>query len=177
MLPTAKVIDTLGNLPVSVTQKRKPARFSPSIADAEVAIRKHRALTPAARELGVSRGSLDRQVSRSSRLSWLVHQMRLEIVDVAELQFAKKVQAGDTTCILRALSSPIARSRGWGVQATELSTGDKPRVNNFRITFVTPESVRAERAGRTIEHEPVEDTRAEDDVTVIDPDVGIEDDD
>ena len=41
--------------------------------------------------------------------------------------------------------------------------------------LVTPESVRAERAGQTIDHQPVEDMRSEDSV-VIDGDEQAEDD-
>ena len=77
--------------------------------------------------------------------------------------------------IIFALST-LGRHRGYALaKGTELSFGDKPRVNNFRITFVTPESVRAERAGQTIDHQPVEDMRSEDSV-VIDGDEQAEDD-
>jgi hypothetical protein len=44
-------------------------------------------------------------VSRSSRLSWLVRQMREEIVDLAEVKYARKIQEGNERCIIHALSS------------------------------------------------------------------------
>jgi hypothetical protein len=140
--------------------RRKPQRLAPSIDEAAAAIKKHRALTPAALALGVSRGSLDRQVSRSSRLSWLVHQMRQEVVDLAETKFAQKIQEGNERCILHALSSPIARSRGWGSQVAEFDTGDRPHTtNHFTIELISREQIEAERANKTIEHRADESNR------------------
>jgi hypothetical protein len=78
-------------------------------------------------------------VSRSSRLAWLIYQMRQEIVDLAEVQFAKKIASGDTVCVLRALNSPIARARGWGTQGGEFNA--EIVTNNLVIQNVTIEPV------------------------------------
>jgi hypothetical protein len=155
-------LSSLRNSAVGVTQRRKPTRVRPTIDDAYAAIKKHRALTPAALALGVSRGSLDRQVSRSSRLSWLVHQMREEVVDLAETQFARKIQDGSERCILHALSSPIARSRGWGAPASDVGSGAAPSM-----TLIGRVVINAVESGRfidgpgdealTIDHEGVGD--------------------
>ena len=86
------------------------------------------------------------------------------MVDFTETKLFEKIRDGNEKCIIFALSSPIARARGWGSQGTEFNAGDRPRINNFTIKFVTPESLRAERAEKVIEHRAVEDNRVEDEL-------------
>ena len=48
----------------------------------------------------------------------------------------------------------MGRARGFSPPASDVVLGDQPRVTNFNIRFVTPESLKAERAGKVIEHDP-----------------------
>jgi hypothetical protein len=144
--------------------RRKPTRLRPSIEDTLVQIKAHKGfVTPAALALGVSRGVLDRMISRSSRLSYACHQERGGLTDFAEQQLFKRIAAGDTKAICFALSSKWGQARGYAPKGTEFNGGDQPRVTNFNIKFITPESLKAERAGKVIEHQAaVEDNWTED---------------
>jgi hypothetical protein len=149
--------------------RRKPTRMRPTIDGAYAAIKRCRALTQAALALGMSRGHLDRMVSRSPRLSWLVSQMREEIVDLAEVQFARKIQEGSERCILAALSSPIARRRGWAVQGTEAPVDAAPRHTTLMLEVLPPTGRTFDHAtGQIIEHKALESDRAEGGIVVVD---------
>ena len=96
-------------------------------------------------------------VSRSPRLSWLVRQMREEIVDLAEVKFAQKIQEGDVKCILHALSSPIARVRGFAApKGTEVTIDAAPRHTTLQLEILPPTGRSFDYAtGQIIEHEPL----------------------
>ena len=99
---------------MGVTQRRrKPTRMRPSIEDALVQIKAHKGfLTPAALALGVSRGFLDRMVSRSSRLSYACRQENESLIDFTEQKLFKRIAAEDTRAIIFCLST-LGKHRGY----------------------------------------------------------------
>ena len=82
--------------------------------------------------------------------------MREEVVDLAEVKFAQKIQEGSERCILHALSSPIARARGWGSQGTEVTIDAAPRHTTLQLEILPPTGRSFDYAtGQIIEHEPL----------------------
>jgi hypothetical protein len=136
--------------------RRKPTRIRPSIDEVAAQIAACKGfLTPAAAALGVSRGSLDRMVSRSSRLAWVCKQARESMVDYAESKLFKRIEADDTRAIIFCLST-LGKHRGYAMaKGTELNLGDT--INAVTIGSVVIQPVRSgEFVGSgqvTIEHE------------------------
>ena len=95
--------------------------------------------------------------------------MRQEIVDLAEVQFAKKIQAGSERCIIHALSSPLARARGWSSQGSEAPIDDQPRHTILQLEILPPTGRSFDYStGQIIEHRAIEDGGAEDSLVVED---------
>jgi hypothetical protein len=141
---------------VGVTQtRRKPTRVRPSIEDALVQIKAHKGfLTPAALALRVSRGALDRMVSRSSRLSYACHQERGGLTDFAEQQLFRKIQEGNVQAICFALSSRWGQARGYAPKGTEVNLGDTTTVMIGSVTVnAVPSGTFVGGPESTIEHE------------------------
>jgi hypothetical protein len=112
----------------------------------------------AAEVLGCSRG----MVRRHPRVAKAAQDAEARMTDIAVVQMHKWVLEKDYRACAYWLSSPLARARGFGPPSSTGDMGDRLRVNNFRITFVSPADVKAERAGNVIEHQAVEHSRAED---------------
>ena len=142
--------------------RRKPQRLAPKSDEIIAQIHAHHGiLSPAAKALGLSRSSLDRMVQRRGKLAMACRQAREGLVDFAEGKLFEKIREGNERCIIFALSSPIARARGWGAQGAELVLGDAPRrITEIVITVV--DAVDGRPAGQVIEHRPVEDADAAD---------------
>ena len=86
------------------------------------------------------------------------------MTDIAVAQMHQLVRARDFRACAYWLSSRMGRERGFNPPMSEPVNGDQPRVTGFILKFVTPESLKAERAGKVIEHEALEDTRTEADL-------------
>ena len=144
--------------------RRKPQRLAPKTDEILAQLHAHHGLlAPAAKALGLSRSNLDRMVQRRSRLAHACRQSRETLVDFTEGKLFECISGKREKSIIFALST-LDRHRGWHWRRGPSSAlATSLEFNNFRITFVTPESVRAERAGQTIDHQPVEDMRSEDD--------------
>ena len=110
-------------------QRRKPTRVRPSIEDALVQIKLHKGfLTPAAAGLGMSRGNLDRMISRSSRLAYACKEAREGLLDYTESKLFRRIEAEDTRAIIFALST-IGRARGYALaRGSTLAMGDTTNV-------------------------------------------------
>lgn len=94
--------------------------------------------------------------------------MRQEIVDLAETQFARKIQEGSERCILAALSSPNGRARGWG-SASDVVMDDQPRHTTLQLEILAPTGRTFDYAtGRIIEHAPLLEDGPQPDETAAD---------
>jgi hypothetical protein len=148
--------------------RRKPQRLAPKTDEIVAQIYACKGfLTPCAAALGISRSSLVRMIERSSKLAWACKQAKEGLLDYAEQQLFKRIAAEDTRAIIFALSSPIARARGWGAQGAEFPVDGQMRTtNHFTIELISREQIEAERANRTIEHRADESNRAEDSLVI-----------
>ena len=143
------------------TSRISSRAFPPYEVIVESIKKHHGLLSVVAEDLGISSSSLSRVASRRAIVGRALHDAREKMGDYAESKLFKLIEQGNQRAIEFYLSS-CHRRRGYGVQSGEaLSSGDRPRVSNFRITFVTPESVKAEREAKVIDHQPIENAREE----------------
>jgi hypothetical protein len=132
--------------------RRKPQRLAPKEAEIIAALQaSHGILSPAAKALGLARSSLDRMVQRRSRLAYACRQAREGLVDYAETRLFEKIKDGDSRCIIFALSSPIARARGWGSSGDV--NGETRQITEIVIKVV--DAVEGRPVGPLIEHEAI----------------------
>jgi hypothetical protein len=122
--------------------RRRPQRIAPSIDEVAAKIEAHKGfLTPAAMSLGLSRSSLARMVSRSSKLSYACREAREGLLDFAEQKLFQKISDGDVRAITFALST-VGKARGYALaKGTEFNVGETVNNNHLVIQNVTIEAV------------------------------------
>jgi hypothetical protein len=105
---------------MSVVNRRRSSRACPPEAEIIAAIYAHHGiLSPTAKALGLARSSLDRMVQRRSRLAYACRQARETLIDFTESKLYECISEKRERSIIFALSSPLARQRGWGSATDE----------------------------------------------------------
>lgn len=142
--------------------RRKPHRFRPKHDEVIAALRRSGCfLGPAAVQIGISRSNLQKMIRNNSRLAAAFKDLNESALDRVEGSLWDRAINGKDVRAQQIILNARARHRGYGLQPGEV-LGDQPRINNFTIKFITPADVKAERAGKVIEHEAIEDNGPED---------------